>query len=54
MPFYETGTMEQLGTYTDSGTRFGPDDTSECVAYGAFNFGTPNNNSLYEDQINVA
>lgn len=54
MPFYKKDTTEQLGVYTDSGTRFGTNVTSECVASGAFNFGEPNDSSLYEDQINVA
>jgi len=54
MPFYKTGTTQQIGIYTDSGTRYGVEDDSECVAVGAFSFGVPNNSSLYENQINVA
>jgi len=54
MPFYKTGTWEQLGIYSDAGTRFGSEDDTECVSTGAFSFGTPNDSGLYENQINVA
>jgi len=54
MPFYEPVTGAQMGIYSDTGTRFGTAEGSECISSGAFSFGVPNNSSLYPNQINVA
>lgn len=50
LPFFDSQTGEQLGTFSDVGTRFGSDDGDNCVGTGAFSFDRKNN-TYYESQV---
>lgn len=52
VPFFDPETLEQIGTYSD----FAVDipDSEECIATGAFSFGTPGADGKYPSQVEIS
>jgi hypothetical protein len=52
VPFYDPETLVQLGNYSD----FAVDipDSEECIASGAFSFGTPDASGKYPTQVEIS
>lgn len=53
IPFYDTASGDQLGTYTDGGIRYGTNSSDECVGTAAFNFDPLNDEGFASSQINL-